>query len=294
MSRCIRAVSVKLRPSSLLSSARRVARWTAVPADVIWVRLVGWPKRPPRTLLRSIALGLSLVSVVVAGCAQQPIGAAPSVAPLATCDGGIPAVKCNPSLYSPPITAQLTPGPVPSAASGDGPTAVPCGEGFFDASTAKLMSERFGSLECFRFDGSATWIVVGDGESLSTGLASPGGSIVAVESCPAGDTACTDPNAIHSFAGFRVSYPPDPSSGRAHFEASFAGRYLWISVAYCGLFTFDVVSGNWYGHDASVMAALVSGSGSPAVVKTPPTVTGSDALTSGAPPSTGDCQPSAT
>jgi hypothetical protein len=126
--------------------------------------------------------------------------------------------------------------------------------------------------------------------SGSTGLASRGGSIVAVDACASGDAKCAGSSVAHDFADFTVSYPPNPGSGRADLQATFSGRYLWISDADCGLFTFDVVTTRWYGHDAADMTALISQTGSPAVVKTPPSVSGAAALKAAAPASTGDCQ----
>src|SRR5436853_188301 len=79
-------------------------------------------------------------------------------------------------------------------------------------------------------------------------VGAPGGGIVAVARCNAADSACLDPNAKHDFASFTVSHPPLSASWPLRLQATFGGRLLYVSNANCGLFTFNVVNGRWYGH----------------------------------------------
>jgi hypothetical protein len=240
--------------------------------------------------LRPLALVLGAAMLAgLGGCARESGGPPSTGQPLASCGAGIPAVKCNPQLYSPPLSAQASPAPVPSG-SADEPPMVACKPGFFDSAASGDLARQFGSLDCFTFANTASWVVVSDGMSQSTGLASPGGSVVAVENCAKTEATCLDPLVVHQFGDFTVYFPPNPSSGRSNLQATFSGRFLWISVANCGLFTFDITTGAWYGHDDATMASLINGTGTPSSVKAPASVSGSDALANLAPPSTAACQ----
>lgn len=233
------------------------------------------------SFLVSIAVVAALLTV--AGGPRSSVSAA---APHISCGRGVPLEKCNPS-SPPPTTGPQTP-PFPASAL----ATESCGPGFFDPATVTALMDHFGLLDCFRFVGSPQWVVFGDGMSVTSAdfTASPGGAMVAVATCAARDSACLDPNVPHSFDAFTVSYPPLPASGRSNLETTFGRRLLWIYDGGCGLFTFDVASMRWFGHAQADLDALLSGTGAPATVRTPPAASGAAALAAAAPADTGDCQ----
>jgi hypothetical protein len=238
-----------------------------------------------RTARGTVWLAATLAFLVV-GCSQVPGAAAPPSA--VNCGPFIPAVKCNPALYSQP-PSMPPPASVPAAVAPE-PARIPCGNGFFDPTTASALRGQFGFLECFRFDQATTWIVFGDGMDQTTGGPSIGGSMVATLPCVDASTTCTDGDMAHDFSQFRVFYTPSPGSGRADLQATYGLRLLWISVGDCGLFTFDIDTGAWYGHDEETLTDLLAGSPQPTVVSVPPSTSGSAALTATAPPPAGGCQ----
>lgn len=215
-------------------------------------------------------------------------GSSESATPLQSCLPGIPLVKCNVSLYSPP--PGVTPPPVTDSFPLDVPQTVDCGSTFFDSVTSATLTDRFGSIYCFRFISGDRWIVFGDGMSVTSPdfEATPGGSMIAVDACATGDTTCLDPGVLHSFADFVVSYPPNPLSGRSNLQDVGAGHLIQVLNGFCGLFTFDVTTLQWYGASADDLAALES-----AVPVTPAfqgaAVPGVVALTQTPPPYVGGC-----
>jgi hypothetical protein len=200
----------------------------------------------------------------------------------------VPAFKCHPSGPTADATndPQDVPAPAPLAPS---PELVNCGPGFFDSTTATAVARRFGTIDCFRFDGRRKWIVVSDGMETDGDGGAPGGSIVAVEACNGVDaTSCLDPETEHSFSDFTVAYDPDPRAWPAHFQTSFNGQLLSISDGPCGLFTLNVDSLKWHGGHQSDLDAQLHGGGGPQV-PAPRPVDGGTALTTSAPASVGAC-----
>jgi hypothetical protein len=163
-----------------------------------------------------------------------------------------------------------------------------CGQTFFSSSTATALSDQFGTIDCFRFSGKSPWVLVGDGMSTDGSGAAPGGQIVARETCASDDNVCLDANSEHDFSRFTVSYPPLPSSYPARLEVTFGGRLLSISDANCGLFTFDIQTGEWHGHTPAVINAIKSGA-RPAAFATPIAASGNAAIHRHAPAATGAC-----
>jgi hypothetical protein len=209
--------------------------------------------------------------------------------PLEDCGRGVPAEKCNPSLgpsmstQEPPPQPIKPPGPVWSS-----PSLVNCGPTFFSSSTATALSDQFGTIDCFRFSNKSTWVLIGDGMSTDGSRAAPGGQIVARDTCASGDDVCLDVNSEHDFSSFVVSYPPLPSSYPARLEATFGGRLLYISDANCGLFTYDIITGKWHGHNPAVIDAIKSGT-HPAAITAPTAASGNAAIHSHAPAATAAC-----
>ncbi len=198
----------------------------------------------------------------------------------------MPLEKCNPSL-APAVTTTAPPQPItPPGPFWPSPAQVQCGATFFSTTTEQQLAGRFGSIECFRFENGNTWIIVGDGMSTTSqaNAGTPGGAMVAVTTCAAGDSTCLDPNASHDFSAFTVSYPPQPDTWPLKLETTFGGRVLYLADANCGLFSFDTASQRWFGHAPSDINAILSGSGTPQAIAAPGRVAGADAPTQGPPP----------
>jgi hypothetical protein len=230
-------------------------------------------------------LGFGSVAALGAGAEGSPV---PS---LVDCGPGVPLVKCNAFLYSP--DPNLTPPPH----NAQGPTAAPaetatCGPNFFDTTQLEALTASFGSIACFHFVTSATWIVFGDGMSLTAEveMATPGGAMIAELNCAADDASCLDPNADHNFGQFSVSYPPHPSSGRSEIQWTEGGRYVLVYDGSCGQFTFDAQTDAWYSSQQDARDALASGLPQPSI-DVPMSVSGAEALQHSAPPDTDACEP---
>lgn len=245
-----------------------------------------------------VALTVTLLIVVVGPSGRRPTLRTLSArsSPLSPCGRGVPAAKCNPALYSPPASTGPT-GTLPSRPTANlwpSPLTVPCGSTFFTSSTEQQLTAHYGLLQCFRFSGTHTWVVFGDGMSTTSTAAPPagttGGAIVAVDACNSSTGTCIDSAAPHDFSSFTVFYPPNPHPGRADLEATFGGRLLYISDGKCGLFTFDLATLRWYGHGQSDIDRLMSGTSAPPPVPAPPPISGPTALAQLAPPSTSGCQ----
>jgi hypothetical protein len=209
---------------------------------------------------------------------------------LQNCGRGVPAEKCNPIL-GPPVTTQAPPAqPISTpGAFWPSPSRVPCGSSFFSSTTATTLSNQFGTIDCFRFSGEPTWILVGDGMSADGAGSAPGGAIVATDTCASGDGVCLDANSQHEFSSFSVSYPPLSTSYPARLEATFGGRILYISDANCGVFSFDVQASKWYGHTASDITAIMSQTSPPTSISAPEATPGSEAIRNHAPAATSAC-----
>src|SRR5207237_9327168 len=104
------------------------------------------------------------------------------------CGRGGPSFKCHPGgpVAGPDNHPTNVAAPAPFWPS---PDTVDCGATFFSASTSAELSDRFGSISCFRFEGRDTWIVLGDGMARSGEGSAPGGAIVAVQRVNGAGTA---------------------------------------------------------------------------------------------------------
>jgi hypothetical protein len=236
---------------------------------------------------RRVRIGLVLTALALGGLivgGVRLVGAGNGKAaspPLRDCGRGVPPEKCNASL-GPPLTTGTNPAIPPPPAFWPSPDQIQCGPAFFSSSTQQQLTDSFGNLSCFRFNGRNEWIVVGDGLAASGDVGAPGGGIVAVARCNAADSACLDPNAKHDFASFTVSHPPLSASWPLRLQATFGGRLLYVSNANCGLFTFNVVSGRWYGHAPADVDGLMHGAAR-AAVAAPANTPGREAIGKPAP-----------
>jgi hypothetical protein len=248
-------------------------------AVALMKRLWALPTR--RKTLSVLGLSVLALAGALAGGAQL-FGAGSSSAASHPCGRGIPAFKCDPSL-GPPLTTGTNP-PVPQPAPfWPSPDQVQCGPAFFAPATQQQLTDSFGDISCFRFEGRGDWIVIGDGTSASGSVGAPGGQIVAVLRCKSANAACLDPSTRHDFADFTVSHPPLSASFPGKLLATFGGRLLYFSDANCGLFTFDVVSSRWFGRTTDIIDQLMHGH-QPAAVATPANTLGREAIGRAAPP----------
>ena len=254
-----------------------------------------------------MALGISVWFIVaqlsstprVAG-AGRLTGSPVTTIPSSACPKGMPFQKC---------LAAITPLPKNSATSGTtlvppsfanapkmpsgwaSPVMVQCGPGFFDSATVVSQGNQFGLLTCFRFSGSPQWVLIGDGMSLTSSstppAASRGGSIIAILTCVANDTACLDPNTIHQFSSFTAYFPPVPQNGRMELQGTIGTEIITVSVGYCGQFSFVLHTGAWYNSrqltTGDITALINKSSIGLAAASTPLPETGSAALGSNAP-----------
>lgn len=252
---------------------------------------------PSRHRLRDTALPLSVALVVAAlvalGLSSVSSGASgPSEVTSALNEGqcvqGVPPAKCHPGgpLAGPNNHPKTVPLPAPFWPS---PAMVHCGATFLSESAQSQLSNRFGSISCFRFENHNQWVVIGDGMATFGDGSTPGGAMVAVATCTeAGESTCLDPNATHDFGDFTVSYPPDPTTWPVALQTTFGGRLLYVEDGSCGLFTFDLSDHQWYGRSPAVINSLLEGKGA-STVATPPPQRGSTALIQRPPAPTGPC-----
>jgi len=251
-------------------------------------------KRMPR-LTVIVPIGLTAFAVVVASLifVSLPASSHNSIRPtanssqLTNCGPGVPAEKCNPSLYVPPTSTT----PTSTNPTGPAPVAVPgltlCGQGFFSDQEMAELTVRFGSISCFSLPGSNQWVVTGDGMSTTSSATPPpatsGGGIVAVETCKITDATCLNPNSLHSFSNFGVSYPPLPTSGQLKLQSTFGSHFVQVTDASCGPFTIDTTNLSWYVTSVAAVSALSSGGTPPPSVTVPSSASGAAALSTVAP-----------
>jgi len=107
--------------------------------------------------------------------------------------------------------------------------------------------------------------------------------MIAVETCSTGDAACLNPDALHNFSAFRVSYPPDPTSGLLQVETTDRDHLIGLSLGYCGIFSFSTSTFRWYETTPTLVSELSSGKNVPNPVAAPPSVPGGTALSNKAP-----------
>jgi len=236
---------------------------------------------PSRERARPVAAVLSVaVAVALAGLVLATRSGAATGPPASPCTGQMFRAKCAAVQQA----ARRLPvqGPPPSAAGPAPGTAgvIGCGPAFFTPGEARRLADAFGLISCFRLAGQGQWILVGNGASTSAPVSTgtPGGAIVAVERCPAGDAACLNADATRSFSSFMVVRAPDPRGQPLELQ-SVAGRsILLLSNARCGLFSFDVRSLRWYRGTRSAVHALQTSPGQQRPAAVTPTMTGVQAL----------------
>jgi len=142
-------------------------------------------------------------------------------------------------------------------------------------------------FDCFNLAGTNQWVVVSNGLSITSTAtpppASDGGSIVAVETCAAGDASCLGADTQHNFAEFSVYYPPDPSAGGMKFLTTMGTNFVDVADGSCGGFALNTNNGQWYALTTAAIATIGSGSLPPAVTS-PSEVSGAAAISNVAPP----------
>ncbi len=199
---------------------------------------------------------------------------------LISCGAGIPAVKCNPSLAPGPNPVPVGGWQVPSVPTVSVPTTEQCASSFLSSTELGLLNARFGGIQCFLIKSSSTWVIFGAGTSM-TSLApntpSPGGSMLAIETCASTNANCLDPNLIHSFADFTVYYPPFPGSGQSTLQELISPTLINVYNGFCGNFIFDTANSSWYLGNAVNESIFRAGGQVTGAVVTPPSVSGSTA-----------------
>lgn len=232
----------------------------------------------------------ALVALVVGSRATivgvQPSTTATTEPTLMDCGRGVPLVKCNPSLYSPAASLKPVAGVVATPALEPTVRTTACPVGFFSGVQWDQLGAQFGSVQCFFVSEAGSWVVFGNGLSLTSAItqAAPGGSIVAVLDCDVADTACRDPSTQHDFADFTVTYTPQPRAGKATLIAIDPGGLLEIATGTCLPTVFDIADLSWYSSDSTTISQLAA---KQSVTPAYPTITptgGSQALTMPSPP----------
>src|SRR5262245_37421194 len=222
-----------------------------------------------------IAVAAALAGVVLAGRSSASSGP-----PAPPCTGQMSSAKCRAveqAARSLPVQAPLpaATGPAPGA-----PGVIGCGPAFFTPGEARRLAGAFGLISCFRLTGQDQWILLGNGASTSAPVATgtPGGAVVAVERCPAGDATCLNPDVTRRFSSFTVVRAPDPLGQPLELQAVTGRSVLLLSNARCGLFSFDVRSLRWYRGTRSAVHALLTRPGQQRPTAVTPTMTGAQAL----------------
>ena len=238
------------------------------------------------TLLMVVALGV----LALATAPRQPASGA-SIS--ASCPKFEPVQKC---LYKVPANFKPVTGPPITSPPNYSPLQpsqnyVSCGALFLSASETSLLEEQFGSIGCSRFTGSRTWMLIGRGESTTAPApvpATPGGSVVALDTCASGDSACMDANAPHPLSDFTLYYPPGPiTRAGLSMQVAYADRLLVFAGFQCGMITFDIQTRTWLSPKAS-LHALLAGTKVPTLAAPAP-VPATNALTQATPPRTNFC-----
>jgi hypothetical protein len=235
-----------------------------------------------------IAVAVALTGLILTG-RSSALGGPPAL----SCTGQMSGAKCRavqqaarsfPAQNAAPAAAGLAPNTV---------GVTNCGATFFTAAEAKQLTSTFGLISCFRITGQDQWILLGNGMSTAaSGLAAPGGAIVAVDRCPRGGATCLSPDATRGFSSFVVTRPPDPQARPLELQTVVGNSVLLLSTARCGLFSFDVRSLRWYGGTASAVHRLLTHPGGERPIAATPAMTGAQAVGARPPagPSAG-CRP---
>ena len=180
------------------------------------------------------------------------------------CTPGMTVQKCDEEIAG--LTAPHTapgPPPVPIPQPDESPTMIQCSPTFFNSQETAALQNQFGMLTCFRFAGTSSWVVIGNGMSTTSTTTppapSPGGSIVATYSCQANDTTCLNPNEGHNFSLFTTYSPPYPLNGRMNLEETYGTNILILYVGNCGIFAFDLTNDTWYPGNLSAINMFQNG-----------------------------------
>src|SRR5262245_33864558 len=231
-------------------------------------------------------IGIVVVTVLTAVAVAGAVAGAPP----GTCTAGVPLFKCDPAgpVAAPTNRPVAVSAPDPYWPS---PDVVGCGSTYFAADVVSRLSDRFGSLRCFRFATDDRWTVVGDGMQVDGDGPTPGGAVVAVASCTGSRAArsrCLDPESPHDFASFTVVRPPDPAAWPVRLQSTFGDRLLYVADGVCGVVTLDLRTLRWIRKDMSTIDRAMTG-GSPPAIGAPPVEPGSKALTGPRPWAVGAC-----
>jgi len=252
-----------------------------------------WTKR-----VRSarVWLGGTICLIVLAGTVvlaldlSRPSSLASAGTVLGYCTKGMPAKKCqevrNAANHGLSVrTGQQSSPTVPSSTSAPASSTVDCGVTFFSPAEAAELNARFGGYSCEQAANGSGWVIVANGmsETAPTFSSTPGGSMVAIENCTASDSTCLDPNATHTFGDFTVYYPPDPSGFPLKIWTEVGSNLLALDNPPCGMYLFNMSTGDWYPGTDEVEAELLAGQ-SPSSSPAPEPVPGSVAISAASPP----------
>ena len=236
------------------------------------------------TLLMVLALGILAL-------ATAPRQAASGASISASCPKDEPVQKClykvpanSKPVTGPPITSPPDVPPLPPS-----PNIVNCGQYFLSGSELALLQKQFGLVGCFQFMGQRTWVLWGNGESQVAPpvVPSPGGVVVALDTCAAGDQTCMNANAPHPLSAWTLYYPPGPiSMGSVNLQRTIGGRLLFMT-GMCGV--FDIVEHVWIADKSNAnLDAYLQGS-KVATLPAPAPVPATYALSQPTPPRTNSC-----
>lgn len=246
----------------------------------------GKKQRPARCLPpRSLALLLASIAVIATAVTLTGItlggrSSASSTPPPLPCTWQMASAKCAAVQQASGALANPPPAPVKTGPGIDTAPAITCGASFFPADETRQLANAFGLISCFRLPAQNQWIVLGNGMSTTAAAATgtPGGPVVAVERCPAGDATCLDADGLHSFRNFLAARPPDPSARPLELQAVAGSSVLVLADAECGLVSFDLRSLRWYSGTASAVHALLTGASRLTPLPSGGVQTGSQAL----------------
>lgn len=205
--------------------------------------------------LLAAGLGFGVSGATPSAQTASATTSATTTPPTYPCTRGMTAWKCKqvttPSAWTSGGTSgTANPSPAPVAVTNTQPTE--CGNTFFSATTRAQLTEHFGMGDgCFRPKDSDQWVLVRSDMSVGTGRTppppAPGGAIVAILDCTAGETTCLDANATHSFSAFTVYYMPYPEITRADLVLTpHTPITHFLIITDCGQDGFDLLTHQWY------------------------------------------------
>lgn len=99
-----------------------------------------------------------------------------------------------------------------------------------------------------------TWVVLA---SPSMNSESPGGAVLLIGTCRAGDTRCLQKETPHPLSDFRVYPFPDPTVVNTEGSGGYVNDMLWgMSDARCGGVVFDFETDHFYANSEAVVKLL--------------------------------------